>query len=60
MNATPGYRGIWMKHSDGGRKPCIHGDLCKDYMKNFKAIKSTHCPYGCKYYVPKEDENENN
>lgn len=35
-----------------GRRPCIHGDLCRGIYKLTGRIYSVRCPYGCKYYEP--------
>lgn len=31
---------------------CIHGDVCKAYVNEKKAILSDYCPRGCKYFKP--------
>ena len=35
-----------------GRRPCIHGDLCREIYKLTGGIYSVRCPYGCKFYEP--------
>ena len=35
-----------------GRRPCIHGDLCRGIYKLTGRIYSVKCPYGCKFYEP--------
>ena len=35
-----------------GRRPCIHGDLCRGIYKLTGRIYSVRCPYGCKFYEP--------
>ena len=35
-----------------GRRPCIHGDLCREIYKLTGCIYSVRCPYGCKFYEP--------
>ena len=34
------------------KRPCIHGDLCREIYKLTGCIYSTRCPYGCKFYEP--------
>ena len=34
------------------RRPCIHGDLCREIYKLTGRIYSVRCPYGCKFYEP--------
>lgn len=34
------------------RRPCIHGDLCREIYKLIGRIYSVRCPYGCKFYEP--------
>lgn len=35
-----------------GRRPCVHGDLCRGIYKLTGRIYSVRCPYGCKFYEP--------
>lgn len=35
-----------------GRKPCIHGSLCREIYKLTGRIYSIRCPHGCKFYDP--------
>ena len=37
-----------------GRRPCIHGKLCRAIYKLTGCIYSVRCPYGCKFYEPVE------
>ena len=34
---------------------CIHGDVCRAYMRMFKSIQPLvqSCPNGCEFYEPK-------
>ena len=34
------------------RRPCIHGDLCREIYNLTGRIYSIRCPYGCKFYEP--------
>lgn len=46
-------------------KPCVHGDVCRDYMRMFPKVKdctgkevtcilSQTCPFNCPHYEPKK------
>lgn len=45
-------------------KPCVHGDVCREYMRKFGFVKqgsnvqlcilTTECPRECRFYKPKE------
>lgn len=35
-----------------GRRPCIHGNLCRAIYKLTGCIYSVKCPYGCEFYEP--------
>ena len=41
-----------------GKPPCIHGNLCRAYMKEAHCILRQDCPGGCEFYQPKEVSNE--
>lgn len=49
---TPGYKA----HPTGesGRVACIHGEVCRAYLRLTHDILSGSCPYRCKYYEPVE------
>lgn len=40
------------------KPPCIHGNLCRAYMKEAHCILRQDCPGGCEFYQPKEVSNE--
>lgn len=35
-----------------GKRPCIHGKLCRAIYKLTGGIYSVKCPYGCEFYEP--------
>ena len=37
-------------------EPCVHGDLCRAYIRNFRVIYCDTCPSGCKFYKPKSED----
>lgn len=41
-----------------GKPPCIHGNLCRAYMREAHCILRQDCPGGCEFYQPKEVSDE--
>lgn len=41
------------EHAGAGKRPCIHGDLCRQYMREGRGILRASCPH-CEFYSPKE------
>ena len=52
MDNTVGYRSNSYRYTDGGRVACVHGEVCREYLKGYSGILSLYCPYECKYYAP--------
>lgn len=40
------------------KPPCIHGNLCRAYMREAHCILRQACPSGCEFYEPKEVSDE--
>lgn len=36
-----------------GKAPCVHGDLCRQYIREGRGILRASCPR-CEFYAPKE------
>lgn len=36
-------------------KPCVHGEVCREYLKQRRGIICQTCPKGCKFYEPKKE-----
>lgn len=36
-----------------GKAPCVHGDLCRQYIREGREILRASCPR-CEFYAPKE------
>ncbi len=34
--------------------PCIHGEVCREYLRQRRGIICRTCPKGCSFYEPKE------
>ena len=34
--------------------PCIHGEVCREYLRQRRGIICQTCPTGCRFYEPKE------
>ena len=35
--------------------PCIHGEVCREYLRQHKGIICRTCPSGCRFYEPKRE-----
>ena len=33
---------------------CVHGDVCREYLRQHKGIICQTCPTGCRFYEPEE------
>lgn len=33
---------------------CVHGDVCREYLRQHKGIIYQTCPSGCRFYEPEE------
>lgn len=40
-------------------KPCVHGEVCREYLKQGRGIICQTCPKGCSFYKPKKSAKEN-
>ena len=36
-------------------RPCIHGEVCREYLRQHKGIICQTCPSGCRFYEPKRE-----
>lgn len=36
-------------------RPCIHGEVCREYLRQHKGIICRTCPTGCRFYEPKRE-----
>lgn len=43
-----------MENDNENNHPCVHGDLCRQYMRKKRVILCDTCPK-CEYYEPKID-----
>lgn len=34
---------------------CIHGDVCREHLRQHKGIICQTCPSGCRFYEPKRE-----
>ena len=34
---------------------CVHGDVCREYLRQHKGIICQTCPSGCRFYEPKRE-----
>ena len=34
---------------------CIHGEVCREYLRQHKGIICRTCPTGCRFYEPKRE-----
>ena len=34
--------------------PCIHGEVCREYLRQRRGIICRTCPSGCRFYEPEE------
>ena len=34
---------------------CIHGEVCREYLRQHKGIICQTCPTGCRFYEPKRE-----
>lgn len=48
----------FLKEEAKAKPPCIHGNLCRAYMKEAHCILRQACPSGCEFYEPKEVSDE--
>ena len=39
-------------------EPCVHGEVCREYLRQGRGIICVTCPAYCPYYEPKEAEEE--
>lgn len=33
---------------------CVHGEVCREYLRQHKGIICQTCPSGCRFYEPEE------
>ena len=34
---------------------CIHGEVCREYLRQHRSIICQTCPTGCRFYEPKRE-----
>lgn len=34
---------------------CVHGDVCREYLRQHKGIICQTCPSGCRFYEPERE-----